>query len=276
MNVETWHDALTAWVNYMRASKDARGTVRLRLYHLRRIVKDLGSTHPDDVTFDQLVDWIAVNGQGWKPNTIRSYRASLRHFYGWAKAASIVDHSPAHMLPKVKVPRALPRPTPEAAFRQALSDAHDSERSLRAIKLAGWCGLRRFEIARVRREDVEPALDGGHVLIVTGKGDHVRAVPLPDALARDLLACPPGWIFPSPHRPGHLTAHHLGKTIAAYFPEGLTTHNLRHRCGTVAYRGSLDLRAVQELLGHAKPETTALYTEVEQTAIRAAMLAAAA
>lgn len=81
------------------------------------------------------------------------------------------------------------------------------------------------------------------------------------------------WLFPSPQG-GHLTAHHLGKVVSRWLPEGYTTHTLRHRAGTVAYARTHDLRAVQELLGHAKPETTAIYTEVAGSAIRAAMEAA--
>lgn len=53
-------------------------------------------------------------------------------------------------------------------------------------------------------------------------------------------------------------------------------HTLRHRCATVAYAKTRDLRAVQELLGHAKPETTAIYTAVPDDAVRDAMRAAAA
>ena len=67
----------------------------------------------------------------------------------------------------------------------------------------------------------------------------------------------------------------MGKVISRWFPQGFTTHNLRHRCGTIAYqRGGRDLRAVQELLGHAKPETTARYTLVAPDAVRAAVMAA--
>lgn len=140
--------------------------------------------------------------------------------------------------------------------------------------LAAQCGLRRSEIARTRREDVEPDLVG-YALRVAGKGGHVRLVPLPDDLAAAILDRGPGWLFPSSHG-GHLTPHHLGKIVSRHLPPGFTTHTLRHRCGTVAYRETRDLRAVQELLGHAKPETTAIYTQVPDGALRAAIAATAA
>lgn len=127
------------------------------------------------------------------------------------------------------------------------------------------------ELARVRREDVETDLVGWS-LRVTGKGGHVRMVPLPEDLSALIRNRPPGWVFPSSHG-GHLTPHHLGKLITRWLPGDLTTHTLRHRCGTVAYAATRDLRAVQELLGHAKPETTAIYTAVPDGAVRAAVAA---
>lgn len=112
-------------------------------------------------------------------------------------------------------------------------------------------------------------------LRVLGKGGHERMVPLPEQLVTEIQRRPQGYLFPSP-RGGHLTPHHLGKVVSANLPGELTTHTLRHRCATVAYAGTLDLRPVQELLGHAKPETTAIYTQTPNSAVRAAMMRAAA
>jgi integrase len=148
------------------------------------------------------------------------------------------------------------------------------DRTRLAIMLAGQCGLRRGEIARAQREDVERDLSGWS-LRVTGKGGHERIVPLPDALAETILSRPAGWLFPSPAG-GHLTPHWLGRTISDALGSGLTTHTLRHRAGTTAYAGTHDLRAVQEMLGHSKPETTACYVAIPDSAIRAAVAAAAA
>ena len=75
---------------------------------------------------------------------------------------------------------------------------------------------------------------------------------------------------------GHLTPGHVGKLIGRALPDGVTAHMLRHRCATAAYAGTRDLRAVQELLGHARPETTAAYVATPGEAIRAAVAAAAA
>lgn len=142
------------------------------------------------------------------------------------------------------------------------------------VQLAAVCGLRRGEIARSRREDVVDDLLG-RSLVVRGKGGHVRSVPLPEGLAVELVALPAGWLFPSP-RGGHLTPAHVGKVVSRLLPDDWTCHTLRHRCATVAYHASHDLRAVQELMGHAKPETTAVYTLVPQDSVRALVRATSA
>lgn len=265
----TWDQAITKWMAFMRASSCSPATIEQRSYQLRRVADALEGL-PGDVSTDQLVDWLSA--QAWKPNTRRGFRGALRAFYSWGVSVGAWSLSPAAALPVVRVPRALPRPTPEAGYRLAVAIA--DPRARLAIRLAGACGLRRGEVARRRREDVEVDLLGWSLRVV-GKGGHQRVVPLPDDLAREILAMPAGWLFPSSRTGRHLTPHHLGKLVAAELPETFTTHSLRHRCGTVAYAETRDLRAVQELLGHAKPETTMLYTEVPGSAIRAAVEAAA-
>ncbi len=220
--------------------------------------------------FEPLVSWLA--GHDWKPNTRKAYRSSLRAFWSWLMATGRAKDSPAHQLPPVRIPRPKPRPAPEDAYRAALRV--NDERARLAIMLAGMCGLRRGEIAKVRREDLEQDLIAWSLRVV-GKGGHVRLVPLPDELAAEIRRRDPGWLFPSTQG-GHLTPHHLGKIISRNLPGELTTHTLRHRCATVAYAGSRDIRAVQELLGHAKPETTAAYTAVPDRSVRRAMMLAAA
>lgn len=260
---------IPAWEKYLRAMGAPDTTIGQRTYHLKRLAADFPGG-PGRVDFESLVEWLAAHR--WAPNTRKAYRSSLRAFWSWLMATGRASESPAHQLPPVRIPRAKPRPAPEDAYRTSLRISDDRARL--AIMLAGMCGLRRGEIAKAQREHLERDLVGWS-LRVTGKGGHVRLVPMPDALADEIHRRDPGWLFPSTHG-GHLTPHHLGKIISANLPGDLTTHTLRHRCATVAYAGSRDLRAVQELLGHAKPETTATYTAVPDESVRRAMDMAAA
>lgn len=117
-------------------------------------------------------------------------------------------------------------------------------------------GLRRGEVAAVRGEHVS-----GHWLTVEGKGGHRRMVPLPSHLAGRIRRRGPGWTFPGAVE-GHLSARWVGTLVARALPRGMTAHQLRHRYATTVYKSSHDIRAVQTLLGHARLDTTMVYTAV--------------
>lgn len=267
---------VNSWATWLRAVGRPETTIGLRTYHIRRTFREI-ETDPFALDADDLIEWLST--KTWQPETRRSYIASLRAFYRWCQATGRRLDNPAALLPAIKLPRSVPRPTPDAIYRQAVVDANERVRLM--IRLAAHCGLRRGEIAKVRREHVTQDLVG-YSLYVVGKGGHMRSVPLTDSLARELLAHPPGWIFTAeskfnPGRHGQpLTPEHVGRLVSGALPDGWTCHTLRHRCATVAYALERDLLAVQELLGHAKPETTRRYTQVPTDAIRRAVAAAAA
>lgn len=260
-----WEQLIGQWREWLQASGRPQTTVRLRCYQLRRFAED----HPVDAREGQIVAWLA--NTGWSPATKKSYRAALVSFYRWAHRRGYVALDPTLELPTVRTSPPTPHPAPEAALRWALRGADDRLRLM--LTLAGHHGLRRGEIARVHTDDLLADLVGWS-LTVHGKGAKDRIVPLDDELGQDLAGRPRGWLFPSPAG-GHLTAQHVGKLIKRALPAGWTAHSLRHRFATVAYAGTHNLLAVQELLGHSRPETTRGYILTPQDDLRAAIRAAA-
>jgi integrase len=254
---------LKAWSLWMRASGKPESTIYLRCYHLRRFAK----AHPDPFVLEvgDLATWLG--GHGWGNETLRSYRASLRAFYSWAIAAGLCTTSPAALLPAVPAKIGKPRPAPEDVLADAVRAADGRVRLM--LRLGAHAGLRRAEIAAVHTRDVFEDLDGWS-LRVKGKGRRVRLVPLTRWLALEVRSRPVGWVFPSPAG-GHLTPAHVGKLMSQALGPGWTAHTLRHRFATRAYAVERDLRAVQELLGHSKPETTSIYTQVPEGAKRRAI-----
>lgn len=267
-----WQTALDAWEGWLKAGGSPATTVEQRLYQLRRFAADHRHLDPWQITLDHLVLWLAEHRDHWRPNTLRAYRGALRAFYSWAVAAGHLDQSPAALLPRVKVTRGLPRPVPEDVLREAMSGADDRCRLM--LLLAAYGGLRRAEVAQLRREDAWRDAVGGWWLRVHGKGDAYRDVPLTAALVAALLAQSPGWLFPSPAG-GHLTPAHLGVLARRLLPPGWTLHTLRHRFATRAHARGADVAVIAELLGHANLENVLVYTRLGHDKLRSAVEGAA-
>lgn len=142
-----------------------------------------------------------------------------------------------------------------------------------AVLLGLYCGLRRAEIAQLRWSDVS---DGW--LTVLGKGERVRVIPVHPTVSAALRRYGEGPSSrqgpgPSPFIfPGRSSAHVHPTTVWTWVRlvahdaglAGVPTHVLRHTALATALDNSRDLRAVQELAGHTRPETTAGYTRVRR------------
>jgi integrase/recombinase XerC len=145
-------------------------------------------------------------------------------------------------------------------------------RDVAILTLLYGCGLRLSEALGLSRSDA-PA---GEVLVVTGKGRKQRMLPvLPvvrQAVADYIAACPHTLAMDGPlfvgARGGPLNPRLVQRQMAAVrrylgLPESATPHALRHSFATHLLGAGGDLRAIQELLGHASLSTTQRYTSVE-------------
>jgi len=256
---------LHRFADYLRAADVSPTTLRLRLHYLDRLAEHLEADGLDlpSATPGALVAFLAR--PGWSPETRKSARATVRRFYGWALDEGVVDVDPARRLPAVRVPRAVPRPTPLKVFAEALLRA--GPRGRRALLLARYAGLRRAEVAALHTDDVVETPIGPAVRVV-GKGRRVRVVPLHPRLAEALAGLPRGYVFPSTRTPaGHLSPDALGSLVGDLLGPGWTMHTLRHRAAGDWYAVDRDLRAVQELLGHASVATTQRYTPADDDAM---------
>lgn len=275
-----WGTELDAYDEWLAASGNAPGTRALRRHYLDRFAAGVGGD-PWGVNLDELAAFLS--NPDWSPETRKSARAALRGFYLWGVTAGRIDASPATALPPVRIPRGLPRPTPEDALGDALTRATDRDKLM--LLLGAYAGLRASEIARLQIVDINP-----DTIRVTGKGGRVRIIPTHRRIWAAMNAeleqrrfgrLGDGWRYGDPLTPyvfpgqseGHITPGAVGRILKRNLV-AFVGHTLRHRFATRTYAGTRDLRAVQELLGHSRPETTARYTLVPDTALRAAVDAA--
>lgn len=273
-----WAPSIGAYVRTLAAMGRPETTIATRRSHMARIARSMGADHPTDVTTEMLRDWFSA--QNWARETRRSYRNSCASFFRWAHREGLLTTNPAADMPAVTPHRPQPKPTPDRVWRAAKMAADARTRLM--LHLAADCGLRRSEVAQVHTDDLRESL-GGPELLVHGKGARERVIPITDELAEAIEAgaaghtpgaAPTGWLFPGQIN-GHLSPRRVGELCAEVLPGVWTMHSLRHRAGTMAHRGTRDLRAVQKLLGHSSLSVTERYVATDDAEVRAAMMAAA-
>ena len=261
-----WRKSIEGWTDTLRAAGLSAQTIKSRRYKMVHLAALLMPSGPEDVTTEQIVQ--AFARQQWKPETRKAYRNTISSFFRWLHKSGRRADDPSLDVPRVKKPHAHPRPCPDRYIAAAMEMATPSEKLM--VRLGAECGLRRGEIARVHSDDVV-ADSAGHSLIVRGKGDKQRIVPLPDDLANTVMETQ-GYLFPGRFG-GHVEESYIGDHISRLLPDGYAAHTLRHRFATTAYAATHDLFVVAELLGHESVETTEHYVAMPDGRLREATAA---
>ena len=261
-----WRESINGWTDTLKAAGLSAQTIKSRRYKMVHLAALLMPSGPEDVTTEQIVQ--AFARQQWKPETRKAYRNTISSFFRWLHKSCRRSDDPSLDVPRVKKPHAHPRPCPDKYITAAMEKATAAEKLM--IRFGAECGLRRGEIARVHSDDVV-ADSAGHSLIVRGKGDKQRIVPLPDDLAAIVMDAN-GYLFPG-RLGGHVEESYIGDHISHLLPDGYAAHTLRHRFATTAYAATHDLFVVAELLGHESVETTEHYVAMPDGRLREATAA---
>jgi integrase/recombinase XerC len=251
-------DLILSHTRYMKAAGRRPRTIESRLSCLHRF-EALCGKGLRDATRDDVEDYIEAQRA---VATKRVYLAHLRAFYRWALDESLIDHDPTRRVVAPVVKRGVPRPISEAELARAIGTATPMIRAW--MMLAAYAGLRACEIALVCGEHVVRG-ENPYLILPETKGGGAATVPLADVLLVELAKWPPTGPLWKPDGPMHYQV--VSRKVNKHLREqgircGL--HALRHRFGTQAYMSSgHDLRQTQELLRHASPATTAVYTQLD-------------
>jgi site-specific recombinase XerD len=229
----------------------------------------------------------ALSGNDAVAATIARKLAALRSFYRTLREHGDVTQNPVDLIPSPKRPRTLPkvlRPDEMAALLDRIPASTPLELRDRALfEIAYACGLRAEELVNL---DVTSVDFDAEELRVEGKGSKTRIVPAGEpalrALARYLERARPAlrsgdgdpalFLSKSGRR---LSTSDVRRRLRVWARQasiqgGISPHALRHSFATHLLEGGADLRAIQELLGHASISTTQIYTRVESARLRSA------
>lgn len=214
--------------------------------------------------------------RGLSPRSLARRRAAISGFAEYLRTQGLLDHNPAALLRTPKRPDNLPRPVDVDTLGQFLDSPHDGSvlacRDQAILELFYSCGLRLAELSNMNLGDVQPQR-----VRVIGKGNKPRQVPLGSRAhqaleqwlaLRDVLANEGETALFVGQRGQRLGQRAIQKRVAELarsrgLGEHLHPHRLRHSFASHLLESSQDLRAVQELLGHANLATTQIYTRLD-------------
>ncbi len=281
---------------YLEMLVAERGVAANTLDAYRRDLRDFAAfaaargLAPEDSGTDDIRAFVAAQTvAGMSPRTVARRLSVLRQFFSFLFAEGIRADDPTAAVDGPRRGRSLPKVLSVAEVDELLAAARarpgaEGVRLVALLETLYATGLRVSELvslplAAVSRDQ--------RFLIVRGKGEKERAVPLSDP-ARDAIAdfrrvrdrfLKDGQesksLFPSRAASGHLTRHRFAQLLkelavaAGIDPARVSPHVLRHAFATHLLDRGADLRSVQQMLGHADIATTQIYTHVVDARLKA-------
>lgn len=273
----------TAWLAWLESER-RYGANTLAAYesdlddYLGYAGGDAGSAPPDRRRFR---GWLAdMAGRGLARTTVARRVSALRSFYRFCGRTGRIDINDLSWLRAPRPPKSVPKPVSEEDARALLAaifrrrgDDWAKQRDFALLMMLYGSGLRISEALDLTRRDVPL----GDWLRITGKGGKIREVPVLPAIAEAVAAyvgaCPfdggpdaPLFLSARGNAFGARAAQRLVESLRLELslPAHVTPHALRHAFATHLLGNGADLRAIQELLGHASLSTTQRYTNVDE------------
>lgn len=257
------------------------------LLHFFADAKVKGDPLPREVSRAHVAAFLArLSTRGVQRRTLARVASGLRRFLRYARKSGAIDVEPSFPMTEKIRRRRLPRAVPEEKLLQTLDHLAlrgTSARDRAVLELLYGSGIRVAEAARLSLADIDART---RTIRIRGKGGKERIAPLTHAAlaaleeslrARHLEGSEEEANLPLfvNRRGSRLTARTLRRIVARCLPAssergGASPHALRHSFATHLLDHGADLRAVQELLGHARLSTTAVYTHVTKSRLREA------
>jgi integrase/recombinase XerD len=250
---------------------------------------DLRAAGPDGVR----AHLASLSAQGLARSSAARKLSAIRQFHRFLHGDGLSPDNPATAIDSPRAARPLPKMISPEEVERLLAAARirveqgEGKRLLKALRLLCLIellyatGLRVSELVGL---GLRAATGEKDFILVKGKGGRERLVPVSAAaraaLDEYLAALKTSgeggskWLFPSSGAAGHLTRQHFALELKALAPEAglaaetLSPHVLRHGFASHLLAGGADLRAVQQMLGHADISTTQIYTHIQADRLR--------
>jgi integrase/recombinase XerD len=252
---------------------------------------------PQTATVDDVRGYLRfLDERGYARSSAQRKLSTIKQFHGFLLGERLASANPAAFVEGPKSERPLPSILSDAEVDAIRSEASrrvklaKGQKAFKAwrlfclIELLAATGLRVSELVNL---PVNAVPLGDPFLAIKGKGGRERIVPVSQPVIevlRNYLELHKGsnpstkkWLFPSHGAAGHLTRQHFALELkdlarsAGLEPERVSPHVLRHAFASKLLARGADLRAVQQMLGHADISTTQIYTHVQPERLKQAV-----
>ena len=282
-------DAFTNWLGNLKEVRNLSDNTLISYKHDVKSFIEFISTHTgsevsikylNDMKISDFRSFLSyLRNKDISSTSIARIISSLKSFFNYLLNTNLIESTVVQSLRTPKQKKSLPRPISSELAIETIKHAQDMEkekwigmRNKSILMLLYGCGLRISEALNLNFEDINE----NDYLIIKGKGNKERMVPLMDYVKNDIEnyihECPKNFMKNDPLFVGK-RLDRLSPRIIQYvlekirhnlsLPETATPHALRHSFATHLLDSGGDLRTIQELLGHSSLSTTQKYTKVE-------------
>ena len=282
-------EAFTNWLGNLKEVRNLSDNTLISYKHDVRSFLEFIATHTgsevsikylNDMKISDFRSFLSyLRNKDISSTSIARIISSLKSFFNYLLNTNLIESTVVQSLRTPKQKKSLPRPISSELAIETIKHAQDMEkekwigmRNKSILMLLYGCGLRISEALNLNFEDINE----NDYLIIKGKGNKERMVPLMDYVKNDIEnyihECPKNFMKDDPLFVGK-RLDRLSPRIIQYvlekirhnlsLPETATPHALRHSFATHLLNSGGDLRTIQELLGHSSLSTTQKYTKVE-------------
>lgn len=281
---DTWMEAKKEFESFLKIEKSlSENSIEAYMHDVTLLEKfsesELTSKAPGQVSFDDIkafIVWLNIDN----PRTQSRILSGIRSFFRYMVIEGKIEENPATLIESPRIGRILPEVLSEEEIDSIIASIDlsksEGQRNRAIIETLYGCGLRVSELINLRLTDLHFKEE---YILVTGKGDKQRLVPLNDAVIREInkyfedrnslkIISDNNILFLN--RRGRRLTREMIYTIIknlayqAGIRKKVSPHTFRHSFATHLIKKGADLRAVQEMLGHESILTTEIYTHIDR------------
>lgn len=253
----------------LKISKNSQYTIRNYLQANRDLLDKIQKS-PDKISEDELKKFIVENLQKNSANSIILFLSAIKYAY-----LNILHKDITSTIKRPRRDKKIPEVLSKEEIK-ALINILDNEKSRLMVSLIYACGLRVSELTHLKLSDLDFDSKTGNIKQAKGRKDRVFNIPsfllLPlQNYSLEQKKLKKDYLFTGPN--GKLSSRNIQKIVSgaakrAGIKKEVHPHTLRHSFATHLLENGIDIRMIQELLGHSDLSTTQIYTHVSREELR--------